>query len=258
MLEPASCRRIQFLGCEILFREACRLAAECPQTVDVSFLPKGLHSLETSEMVSSIQEAVDAVDPSVHDAVLLGYARCNDGLVGVQARSIPLVIPRAHDCITFFFGHRQAYLDAFHACPGTYYMTSGWFERGDENLDQQDQPIGQLDHLESLGGGIGYQELVAKYGEENARYVAETLGGWQENYTRMLYLRMGVCDEEPFVEASRRRAEEKGWAFEQQEGDWSLLRKMFLGPWDDDFVVVQPGQQIVARNDGEVLDATSL
>jgi hypothetical protein len=30
---------------------------------------------------------------------------------------------------------------------------------------------------------------------------------------------------------------------------------MFLGQWDEDFLVVQPGQTIVARNDERILDA---
>ncbi|MEI6388936.1 MAG: hypothetical protein WCQ50_20170, partial [Spirochaetota bacterium] len=89
-------RKFKFIGCEILYREACFLAAVGPAMVDVEFLRKGLHDLERTDMSSIIQAAVDAVDPEAgYEAVLLGYARCNDGLVGTTARGIPLVIPRA-------------------------------------------------------------------------------------------------------------------------------------------------------------------
>ena len=34
-----------------------------------------------------------------------------------------------------------------------------------------------------------------------------------------------------------------------------LPQKLFNGDWDDDFVIVQPGQTIVARNNEKVLAA---
>ena len=103
-------RKLKFIGCEIIYREACYLAATSAHRVDVQFLRKGLHDLETLTMRDLVQKAIDAVvETDGYEAILLGYARCNDGLVGVKARKIPLIIPRAHDCITFFFGSRAAY-----------------------------------------------------------------------------------------------------------------------------------------------------
>ncbi|HUJ75543.1 MAG TPA: hypothetical protein VL359_11820, partial [bacterium] len=55
---PANRRK--FIGCEIIYREACWLAATSPHLVDVEFLRKGLHDLETQDMVSRVQAAVDA------------------------------------------------------------------------------------------------------------------------------------------------------------------------------------------------------
>jgi len=250
-------RKLKFIGCEILYREACLLTARSPHHVDVQFLRKALHSLETPEMVAAMQEAVDAVDTSAgYDAILLGYARCNDGVVGLTARQVPLIIPRAHDCITFFFGARGAYKKYFDRYPGTYYMTTGWAERDPEN-DQYQHDSPQLSGTRKTGLNQSYEQLVAKYGKENADFIAETLGHWIENYSKMLYVRMGVCDEEPFIADSRRRAEQHGWDFEIREGDWTLLEKLFFGKWDEDFVIVPPGRSIVARNDEWVLDVSS-
>ncbi len=73
-------RKFKFIGCEILYREACALAAAGPHRVDVDFLLKGLHDLPREDMLRKIQAAVDAVTPEAgYEAVLLGYARCNDG-----------------------------------------------------------------------------------------------------------------------------------------------------------------------------------
>jgi hypothetical protein len=51
--------------------------------------------------------------------------------VGLTARTIPLVFPRAHVCITLFFGNKERYLEYFYANPGVYFKTTGWIERGD-------------------------------------------------------------------------------------------------------------------------------
>lgn len=251
--EPKTYR---FVGCEILFREACTLAARTPHRVHLSFLPKGLHDLPTEEMVARVQQAVDEADAAGDaDAILLGYARCNDGLVGVRARSVPLVLPRAHDCITLFFGSRAAYQSYFDAHPGTYFLTTGWYERDPEGSDQA-ALAGGMGVMASLGLHQSWEEMVAQYGEDNARYIRDSLGDWRKNYRRLCYLRMGVCDETPFVEAGRQRAAENDWAFEQREGDWSLLEKLFNGPWDEDLLVVAPGQAVTERNDARILDAT--
>ncbi len=249
-------KRYKFIGCEIFYREACFLAAAGPHLVDLEFLHKGLHDLETSDMVAKVQAAVDAAAAEErYDAILLGYARCNDGLVGVRARSIPLVIPKAHDCITLFFGSRLAYREYFDANPGTYFHTTGWLERNDSAEGQLARPAyGQQGVMAKLGLTDSYEEMVAKHGRDNANYILETLGGWEQAYSKLCYIEMGVCDESALIAESRKTADDKNWRFERRRGDLSLLEKLFAGRWDEDFVIVPPGGCIVARNDAEVLD----
>jgi len=250
-------RKFKFIGCEIVYREACHLAAICPNRVDVEFLHKGLHDLETADMVAKVQAAIAAVEGDAgYEAILLGYARCNDGVVGIRARDIPLVVPRAHDCITLFFGSRQRYREYFDAHPGTYYMTTGWAERNQFGQGDYATPAyGQTGVSGKLGLAQSYEKLVEQYGEDNAKYVKEMLGDWTKSYSRFLYLSMGVCDEGDFIDQTRQEAAERNWQFELRQGDLSLLERLFLGQWDDDFVIVQPGQVLVARNDERILDA---
>jgi hypothetical protein len=252
-------RRFKFIGCEILYREACFLAATGPHRVDVEFLLKGLHDLPREAMRARLQAAVDAVgaDPG-YEAVLLGYARCNDGVAGLRARALPLVIPRAHDCISFFFGSRARYREYFDRHPGTYFLTTGWSERNTFGEGGYSRPAyGMEGVMAKLGLTEPYDVMVAKYGRENADFVVESLGGWLKNYSRSLYLEMGVCDEQPFIESAREEAQRRAWEFEVRKGDWALLRKLFYGEWDDDLVVVPPGRTIVARHDEGVLDAAN-
>jgi hypothetical protein len=123
--------RLKLLACEIVYRELCAAVSRSVNQVDAEFLPKGLHDVGQAGMSSRLQEALGRVDESRYDAVLLGYALCSNGLVGLAARSVPLVVPRAHDCITLFLGSKERYLEYFQNHPGVYFKTSGWIERGD-------------------------------------------------------------------------------------------------------------------------------
>src|SRR4051794_15612515 len=99
--------RLKIISCEVLFREISLLASRSPNQVDIEFLPKGLHDERSHRMREHLQRTLDAVDASRYDAIAFGYALCGNGVVGLTARSIPIVLPRGHDCITLFLGGRQ-------------------------------------------------------------------------------------------------------------------------------------------------------
>ncbi len=239
--------RVRGIFCEIVFREACLVAANSPLVVDFDFLRKGLHNLGAEKMRAGVQQAVDAVDIEKYEATVLGYALCNNGLAGVKATRTKLVIPRAHDCITFFLGSRARYQEYFDTHPGTYFRTSGWCERdyaGDEEGEIHDQ----------LGPNRTYQELVEKYGEENAKYVFDTLGGWKSSYSRLTYIDMGLAADAGYVRRSEEEAKANGWSFERVAGDWKLLKDLLEGRWSgEDFLVVEPGQTIEPSHDACIL-----
>jgi hypothetical protein len=233
--------RYKLISCEIFYREMCAAVARAPHQVDLEFLPKGLHDIGSAKMSARLQEAVDAVDAARYQAVLLGYALCGTGLVGLAARAIPLVLPRAHDCITLFLGSKERYLDYFQNTPGVYFKTSGWIERG--------ETAGRLSQLSFGTGGVGYSwaDLVEKYGEENAQYLWEAM---VPNYRQFTYIEMGVEPDDRFERLTRERAEERGWKFEKLQGDMRLIDKLVAGVWDEgEFLVVPPGKRIVARYD---------
>ena len=240
--------RLKLVSCEIFYREICSLVARSVNQVDVEFLPKGLHDIGSTRMRDRVQQSIDAVDPNVHEGVLLGYALCGTGLAGVRARKIPLVLPRAHDCIALFMGSKERYLDYFNANSGVYFRTTGWLERG-EALDQ-------LSIQTQNSMGADYQKLVEKYGEDNAKYLYEQLGQYLNHYRQLTFIQMGVEPDDSFERRSIEEAARRGWKYEKIPGDLSLLRDLVDGKWDDDrFLVVLPGQRIVARHDSNIIGA---
>ena len=236
-------KRLKLISCEVFYREMCAAIARSPHQVDMEFLPKGLHDLPSDEMRDRLQEILDRVDAETYEAVLFGYGLCNNGIKGLVAGSLPLVIPRAHDCITLFFGSRERYLDYFTRAPGTYFKTSGWIERGEATGEWS-----RLSIQHRTGMDASYQELVEKYGEDNARYLFDTLCGNQAgHYTRLTYIEMGIEPDDRFEQRAREDAADKGWSFEKVEGDMGLISRLVNGSWDDrSFLVVPPGHRVGA------------
>lgn len=241
--------RLKLISCEIFFREICAAVARSPHTVDIEFLPKGLHDIGQQGMLQRLQEAVDRVDGSRYEAILLGYALCNNGIVGLTARSVPIVIPRGHDCITLFMGGRQRYKEYFDSHPGVYFLTSGWIERGQETGE-----LRQLSIQHQTGMDLTYEELVAKYGEDNAKFLYEELCNPLKNYSQYTYISMGLEAEERFEVQAREKAATQGWAFEKLDGDPSLLERFVNGPWEDgEFLTLRPGRHVTALYDEGVI-----
>lgn len=245
--------RLKLISCEVLYREICLVASRSRNQVDIQFLPKGLHDLGASCMARQLQEALTQVDQDRYEAVLLGYGLCNNGLVGLTADRIPLVLPRAHDCITLFLGSRERYESYFHRNPGTYFLTSGWIERGNE--------VGiasQLSIPELTGMTSSYQELVEKYGEDNAAFLYRELCDTTRNYRQMTLIEMGVEPDDRFERKAREEADQRQWNYEKLKGDLRLLTQLVDGPWHSaDFLMVPPGQSIRPSYDEQIVTLES-
>jgi hypothetical protein len=244
--------RLKLISCEIFFRELCACAARSPHIIDFDFLPKGLHDIGCAEMRSRLQKAIDGVEEGRYDALLLGYGLCNNGIVGLQTRTIPMVVPRGHDCITLFMGSAARYMDYFQSHPGVYFKTTGWIERGEAEGE-----LGQLALGKKLGLQQSYEEMVAKYGEDNARYLWEELGkNLARHYGQITFIEMGVEPDSRFERRSRDEALNRGWKYEKIAGDIGMIQRLVNGEWDPkEFLVVSPSHTVAPSYDEKVMKA---
>ncbi len=244
--------RLKLISCEVFYREMCAAVARSTHQVDLEFLPKGLHDIGRAGMQQRLQAVLDRVDETLYEAVLFGYGLCNLGLAGLTARAIPLVVPRAHDCITLLLGSKERYLAYFNENPGTYFKSSGWIERGAVSGE-----LTQLSVPHRQGMMATYEELVAKYGEDNARFLHEELGNHARNYCRFAFIRTGVEPDARFENQTRTDAAQRGWGFDKIDGDLSLIQRLVDGTWNEtEFLIVPPGSSITPSFDESIIRLT--
>jgi hypothetical protein len=240
--------RIRCIACEALARVVYHCAARSPHMVDVELMRIGLHN-DPSDLRRKLQERIDeASRDGGYDAVALAYGLCGKATAGITAIGIPLVIPRAHDCITLFLGSRDTYQRQFEQCAGTYWYAADYIERG-----------GQSTGALSLGNATAQQarktweEFVATYGEENAAYLMEAMGAWGRHYSRAVYIDMGIAQTPAVEKVAQEESQRRGWSFEKLAGDTILLRRLLDGTWDADFLVLRPGQRLRESFDSGVV-----
>ncbi len=233
------------IGCHVLRRELYACAARSPHLVDVVMLPQGLHE-QPDQLRAAVQREIEAPPPAPPrsrpelcaelvaadrplDAVLLGYALCSNGTAGLRAGPCPLVIPRAHDCISLLLGSSRRYREYFDRHPGTYWYSSGWIETC------------------LMPGKERYARTLADYarqfGEDNAQYLMELQSEWYKAYHRAVYVDWGFPNHEQEKAFTRKCAAELGWEYDDLPGNAGLLQRLVDGDWpEQEFLVLQPGQ----------------
>ncbi len=288
--------RLLALTCEVLARSVYLCAARSPHVVDVHLNRRGLHD-DPPNLRSILQEEIDAVDGATgggraagehdavdgatggpeaagrhgtgggdvptaaaggagapYDAIILAYGLCGAATAGLRAGSIPLVVPRAHDCITLFLGSRERYTAEFTGHPGTYWYVQDFVERSDDG-----GAFAGMGAVSDAAARATHEEYVAKYGEDNAAYLMEALGGWSSHYDRAAFVDMAIADRQgtAAVEAQARDdAERRGWTFEKLAGELILVRRLVDGDWaPEDFLVLQPGERLAMSYDEAVIRA---
>lgn len=210
-------RKSLVIACNITKEELLRFQSDRASFV---FLEQSLHRTP-QKMKGAIQEEIDKVGSWDGDQIILSYGLCSNGIVGVRANRHPLLIPKVHDCITLFLGSHARYMEEHHKEPGTYYLTKGWIE-------EKKSPLGIL------------EEYCQRYGKETAEWVIrEEL----KNYTRIALVESELGIGETYRKHARANARFLSLKYEEIKGSLDFFRKIIQGPWDHDFVILNPGEE---------------
>jgi hypothetical protein len=203
---------LKIIACETLKDEFEHVASD----IEIEYLKGMLH--DYPEKMRAEINAHIAATPG-HRTILLGYGRCSNGTAGLQAGPHRLVLPAVDDCISLLLGSRRRYLTEFTSAPGTYYYTRGWVEELEDPYQE-------------------YLKMIPRLGEEKAKLVALMI---MESYTRVVLIETGTYDLERCERYVEKVSQFYSLPIEKLEGDLRLFRKLARGPWDGEFIVVEPG-----------------
>ncbi len=238
--------------CHVLWRDVFHYASGSENIYDVTMIEQGLHN--TPDMLrESVQAEIDKVQEYIErpknpgrpvsftpEAIILGYGLCSNGLNGIQARGLPLIVPKAHDCITIFLGSKERYKEYFDSHPGTYWYTPGW-----------------IDTCEYMPGRERYEAKLREYtemfGEDNAEYLMEQDVMSLKSYTNLTFVDFEWQNGDRYKKHTKDSADWLGLAYEELVGSPDLLKDLLSGCKDDRFVVVPPGKTLVASHDDDIL-----
>ena len=237
------------LTCEALARSIYALAAASPHTVTVRLYRQGLHN-SPKNLRGILQAQIDEIAPGECDAILLAYGLCGGSTEMLTARHTPVVIPRAHDCITLYLGSRERYQEEFTRHPGTYWYSLDYMER---------QEAGSSSSLGAAGISdtpAEYDTWVQKWGKETADALVEEMRGWTQHYSRAAFIDTGLGDGEAFAQKARDKAAKEGWVYEEMQGNRRLMAMLVRGDWEsEDILVVPPGHTIRQTHKDSVIHA---
>jgi len=210
--------RTMIVACQTL-REELRLAIK--QTgVDypVVYIESGLHN-QPDLLRQRIQDDLDKIDNV--DTVLLVFGYCGNSLLGVKSSQFKIVIAKIDDCIPLLLGSADARRKASQEM-GTYFLTKGWLDYENNLLKE-------------------YERCVTRYGEQRALRVMKTMMG---NYKRFMVIDTGAYPVESVTPRTKEFADKLDMLHEVAAGSLRLFHKLLLGQWDEEFIVLEPGQEL--------------
>lgn len=240
--------RISVIACPSLQPDLQILAAKLKNQIGFHHLESGLHERPPHELNKALQTAIDQTTD--YDAVAVAYGLCSRSIADLQARDIPVVIPRAHDCIGLMLGSAKRYLGQTRKNPGTYFQSAGWLKA----VHGGPQPQFTF----GPNSNVTREKLVEKYGEEAADFLLEEFANFTRHYDRLAYISTPADEGGKWEAEARGLAAERKWNFARLEGDTGWMKRMLEGDWqDDEFLVIKPGERVILTADERLIAAAA-
>jgi len=208
------------IACEMLRDEVELAMARTGIEYPTIWLDKGLH--DTPEKLrASLQDKIDQLDK--YDTILLAMALCGGALDGISCTHARLAVPKFDDCIRIILSLEPGMRNAADA--RSLYYTRQWLDSAGHLTRQQEQ-------------------YVEKYGEKKAKKIMRLM---LANYKSCRMVDTGAYDMAEWEDRARADADALGLEYGTQQGTVRVLEKLLRQEFDEEFLVVAPGETLTQR-----------
>jgi len=187
-------------------------------TYPVYWIDSKLHT-KPEKLKEQVQAAISRI--SNVSTILLTFGYCGNALVGVKSESARLILPRVQDCISLLLGSEEKRGRLSKETP-SYFLTRGWIESENNLADE-------------------YDYCVRRFGPERGLRLMRTI---LKHYRHLSLNHNAAYEITRYQAKTEALAASLGLGHQMVKGSQTLFHKLLTGPWDGDFVIAEPGQEI--------------
>lgn len=185
------------------------------------YIESGLHE-RPKKLAETVQDLLDSIKA---DRVLLCLGQCGNAMIGIKAGDYEMILPKTDDCLSLLIGSAKK-KNSIALEDKAFFLTEGWL-RGESTIMSQ------------------YERSVKRYGEETALSILEMM---YEHYDTLGLLDTGTGPIDNLYAQTEGVTKLLGLERKTYTGSVSYIEKLLTGPWDDDFIIKKPFEEILASD----------
>ena len=207
------------IACETLRDELNLEIQETGCQYPVIWVSSDYH-IDPDKLRLKLQQEIDAL--ANFDSILFAYGSCGNGLVGLRASTANLIIPQTDDCISMILSQPG---QKYERHKQTYFLTKGWLE-GSKSL------------------AVEHAHTIKRYGEARAKKLFAMMF---EHYRYLMLIDTGAYRPEDYFAQVKELGQDLSLEPIVGKGNLWFLKKLLLGPYDQDFCIIPKGETVTWR-----------
>ncbi|KXS40964.1 MAG: hypothetical protein AWU54_1785 [Candidatus Frackibacter sp. T328-2] len=211
-----------FVACNTLKDEVMLVVEDLKVDAPIIWIDSGLHDFP-EKLNKAIQEQINRI-ANVENIILL-FGVCGNSLLGLHSSNARMIFPKVDDCIALFLGSNERKQTLDKKAP-SYYFTKGYLEN-ESNIWSE------------------YNYCIDKYGLKKAKKIYKRM---LHNYKEIKVIDTEAYEPKEIIERTSNIANEFELSHKVVEGSLKLIYKAFNEEWDEDFAIIDAGDQIVYKD----------
>lgn len=232
---------IKIIGCSVFKNKLEEILEKNSLKFDVEFISMKNH-LDPEKLKDKIRDEIIKAenDPNnKYKKIILLYGLCGNSTVGLSS-TLPLVIPKVHDCCSIFLGSSKQFYELFETKLSSEWYTSDYLEEM-EKIKEEDPNFNMAYTTLKL------EYLINKYGEDNGNYLYETFTAMEKE---IIFIKTSNKNDE----ANIKKLSKQYCSLEIMEGGFQLLNDIVMERYNEEILYLNSGEKICCTYDINVIE----